>query len=115
MDDLGVPTHGSRAVPPARDWAPAPASPGWSVRALLETPGHSTWLMRVEPGTISVPHSHDTVEQIYVIAGSLDDEDGTEHPAGSFIVRAAGTSHGGGSREGATILAIYGDVGGDGG
>ncbi len=110
MAELGIPSEGSRTTAPAEDWAPSPGSPGWSVRPLLETPGCSTQLMRVEPGTITRPHAHDTVEQVYIIEGSLYDADGTEHPAGSFIVRAPGAVHAGGSRDGATILVIYGDV-----
>ena len=110
MVDLDIPNEGSRATPPAQDWTPLPASPGWFVRPLLATPGFSTQLMRVEPGTVSRPHAHDTVEQVYVIDGSLYDDDGTEHPAGSFVVRAPGAVHAGGSRDGATILVVYGDV-----
>lgn len=110
MTALGVPTAGSRALPPAQDWVPSPGSPGWHVRALLETAGFATQLMRVEPGTVSAPHAHDRIEQVYVIDGSLYDDDGSEHPAGSFIVRAAGAIHGGGSRDGATLLVVYGDV-----
>ncbi len=110
VDAPGVPSDGSRATPPAADWTPSPGSPGWSVRTLLETPGYSTQLMRVEPGTISLPHAHDRIEQVYIIEGSLYDDDGTVHPAGSFIVRAAGAVHSGGSRDGATMLVMYGDV-----
>jgi anti-sigma factor ChrR (cupin superfamily) len=89
---------------------PLSGSPGWFIRPLLETSGFSTQLMRVEPGTISKPHAHDRIEQIYILEGSLYDEDGTEYGAGSFIVRAAGAIHTGGSRDGATMLVIYGDV-----
>lgn len=110
MADLGIPSEGSRATPPAEDWVPSPGSPGWFVRPLLATPGFSTQLMRVEAGTVSTPHAHDTVEQVYVIDGSLYDDDGTEHQAGTFLVRAAGAVHSGGSTGGATILVVYGDV-----
>jgi len=110
MADLAPPTRGSRATPPAEDWVPSPTSPGWFLRTLLETPGHSTQLMRVEPGTLSPPHAHDRIEQIYILDGSLYDDDGTVHPAGSFIVRAPGAVHAGGSTDGATMLVVYGDV-----
>jgi anti-sigma factor ChrR (cupin superfamily) len=110
MTDLGIPSEGSRAVPPTEDWVPSPGSPGWFVRSLLETPGFSTQLMRVEPGTITTPHAHGTIEQVYVLDGSFYDDDGGEYPAGSFIVRAADAIHSGGSRDGATLLVIYGDV-----
>ena len=111
MTNVGAPSEGSRTTPPAEDWVPSPGSPGWTTRSLLETAGFSTQLMRVEPGTISEPHAHDRTEQVFVLDGSLTDADGTEHPAGTFIVRAAGTVHGGVSRTGATLLVVYGDVG----
>ncbi|WP_231639083.1 cupin domain-containing protein [Sphingomonas profundi] len=97
----------SQATPPSADWTPAPGSPGWSVRALLEAPGLSTSLMRVEPGTITTPHAHAWDEQVYILEGSLYDDDGTEHPPGTFIVRGAGAIHSGGSRGGATMLVFY--------
>lgn len=111
MDNLGIPVGESRAIAPSADWTPLPGSPGWSVRPLLTAPGLSTQLMRVEPGLFSAPHAHDRDEQIYILDGSLEDDDGTAHPAGTFIVRAAGVVHSGGSRDGATMLVIYSDVG----
>ena len=110
MVELGVPPEGSRATPAADEWTPSPGSPGWYFRTLLETPGHSTQLMRVEPGTVSTPHAHDRTEQVYILEGDLYDDDGTVHPAGSFIVRAAGAVHSGGTRSGAIMLVVYGDV-----
>ena len=105
-----VPSAGSRATAPSGDWTASPGSPGWSYRVLLESTGHSTQLMRVEAGTVTKPHAHDRYEQVYILDGSLYDADGTEHPAGSYIVRAPGAVHGGGSQTGATMLVIYGDV-----
>ena len=66
--------------------------------------------MKVEPGTISTPHAHDRIEQVYILEGDLYDDDGTVHGPGSFIVRAAGAIHSGGTHKGATMLVIYGDV-----
>jgi anti-sigma factor ChrR (cupin superfamily) len=110
MTDLGIPSAGSRALPPADQWQPSPGSPGWDFRALLDAPGLSTQLMRVAPGTVSAPHAHDRTEQVYILDGSLYDDDGSEHPVGTFIVRAAGAVHGGGSRDGATMLVFYSDA-----
>ena len=110
MADVDVPSEGSRATSPAGDWTPSPGSPGWFVRPLLATPGFSTQLMRVEPGTTTAPHAHDRIEQVYVLEGGFYDDDGGEYPAGSVIARAAGAIHSGGSRDGATMRVIYGDA-----
>jgi anti-sigma factor ChrR (cupin superfamily) len=110
MTDVGLPNTGSRSTLPSDEWVPSAGSPGWFARSLLETQGFSTQLMRVEPGTVSSPHAHDRIEQVYILDGSLYDDDGTTYPAGSFIVRAAGAVHSGGSRDGATMLVVYGDV-----
>jgi anti-sigma factor ChrR (cupin superfamily) len=111
MAELTVPPEGSRATPPVEDWTPSPESPGWYFRKLLETPGYVTQLMKVAPGTISTPHSHDRIEQVFILEGDLYDDDGTVHEAGSFIVRQVGAMHSGGTRNGATMLVVYGDVG----
>ena len=110
MSDLGVPTAGTRATPPSDEWTPSPGAPGWFTRTLLQTPGYSTELMRVEPGTTTTPHAHGVIEQVYVLEGSFYDDEGGEYPSGTFIIRAAGAMHSGGSRDGATLLVVYGDV-----
>ncbi len=103
-----VPAAGSvRLVVDALDWQDS-GSPGFLVKSLLEDPprGLRSWLMKVEPGAWSPPHSHAEVEQVYVLEGSFYDQDATYGP-GDYIVRAAGAEHTAGSESGALVLLFY--------
>ncbi len=104
---LPLPVEGSRTIRSGGAWQDT-ASPGFTVVPLLDDPSHGlrTSLMRFEPGCYACLHSHDEVEQIYVIEGEFYDDD-TVYGVGDYLVRAAGTPHIAGSREGATVLVIY--------
>lgn len=95
------------ARPAASDWQAHDAS-GFSYKTLFEDPhlGLRTILMKVEAGTVASPHSHDNLEQVYVLEGEFYDEYRTYGP-GDFIVRAPGAIHTGGSKSGALVLLIY--------
>ena len=62
--------------------------------------------MKVDAGAFSPLHSHDEVEQIYLIEGDFYDQD-TIYKAGDFIVRAPHASHEAGSENGAIIMLVY--------
>lgn len=65
-----------------------------------------TWLMKVESGAYVEMHSHNELEQIYVIEGTFYDQNG-QYKAGDYIIRAAGVPHTAGSEEGALVLLFY--------
>ena len=102
-----VPNGGSAVVRAAEDWRPS-GTPGFWVRPLVEDPaaGVRTWLMKSDPGASSALHSHDEIEQIYVLEGSFSDAENTYGP-GDFVVRAAGALHLTGCAEGSLSLVIY--------
>ena len=93
----------------AAEWESTLAK-GFSYRPLFEDAqtGLKTMLMKVEAGALSVPHSHDQLEQVFVLEGGFYDEY-RDYGPGDFIVRAPGAMHTGGSRNGATVLLIYSD------
>lgn len=90
------------------DWQDT-GTEGFLIKPLFEDGGSAqrTWLMKVAPGAEAPPHAHDETEQIYVIDGTFHDDENSYGP-GDFAIRAAGTMHTGGSRDGATVLLIYG-------
>ena len=105
---LALPTSGSsHADSTAAGWQECGAE-GFLVKPLLEdsASGLRTWLMKVEPGAWSELHSHDELEQIFVLEGSFYDQEKT-YRAGEYIVRAAGAMHTAGSETGATVLLFY--------
>lgn len=106
-DVLSVPQAGSAVLRAGGDWRPS-GTPGFWVKPLVEdeAAGVRTWLMKSEPGAASTLHSHDEIEQIYVLEGSFSDGEGSYHP-GDFIVRAVGAPHLTTCAEGSLSLVIY--------
>ncbi len=81
---------------------------GFPYRELMcdEASGTRTWLMRIEPGAYSPPHSHTELEQVYLLEGHFDDGENAYGP-GDYIVRAPGAVHSAYSRDGALMLVMY--------
>lgn len=106
-DVLGVPTEGSAVVRAGGAWR-ASETPGYWIKPLVEdaAAGIRTWLVRSEPGATSALHSHEDIEQIYVIEGSFTDGETTYGP-GDFVIRAAGAPHLTVGGDGALSLVMY--------
>ena len=87
------------------EWSPGGRS-GFHYKQLVDEHLAGTYLMKVDAGAFSPMHAHEEVEQIYVLEGSLYDQDNT-YQSGQFIVRAPGTMHTTGSESGAVVLLFY--------
>lgn len=83
------------------------AYPGVEIKTLHEDPATQlkVSLMRYAPGAFVPRHAHTAVEHIYVLEGTVEDEDGA-CTAGNYALRVPGCIHSPGSREGALSLAI---------
>jgi anti-sigma factor ChrR (cupin superfamily) len=91
----------------AGDWAPT--GEGYWVKPLYAdaATGERTLLMRIDPGTVSHPHSHEgEFEQIYILEGSFEDDNGRLGP-GDYACRAPGSVHSGRTETGCVMLLIY--------
>ena len=103
--ELNLPPNGSKSFGDNR-WAKGDR-PGELVRMLVDDArGYRTMLLKVAPGPLGQAHSHDTVEQIYVLEGDFFDEEATYGP-GDFVLRMPGAMHRAGSTNGCTMLLIY--------
>ena len=114
-----TPVEDSRCIPPvapaissymsavAKDWEPAGGDGFW-VKRLYEDQerGERTWLMRMDAGAYSPPHSHEEFEQVYVLDGSFYDDDRLVK-AGEFCARSPGAVHSAASDHGALMIVIY--------
>jgi anti-sigma factor ChrR (cupin superfamily) len=102
-----LPHSGSSYLAATSDWQPTEA-PGFWIRNLLVDPAASatTLLMKIDPGAFFDRHSHDELEQIYVLEGSFYDEDRVLKP-GDYCCRAPGAMHTAGSEDGAVVLLVY--------
>ncbi|WP_062345772.1 cupin domain-containing protein [Novosphingobium sp. CCH12-A3] len=103
---IPLPQSGTAFVRAGGDWRQS--APGFFEIPVLDdgATGLRTVVMKMEPGAYSPPHSHDHLEQIFVIQGEFYDAD-RHYGAGDFLVRLAGTPHIAGTREGATMLVTY--------
>ena len=65
-----------------------------------------TIISRLEPGAGIREHTHEDLEQTYVLDGSLVDDEG-ECTAGNFVIRAKGSRHAPRAPNGCTMLVFF--------
>ena len=89
-----------------QDWQPE--ENGFWFKPLLLDDNHQlrSLLMKVDAGAYTESHTHDDIEQIYVVSGSFYD-DQNNYKAGDYIVRAAGAPHTAGSEDGCIVILFY--------
>ena len=65
-----------------------------------------TIISKLKPGAGIPPHTHEDLEQTYVLEGSLVDDEG-ECTAGNFVIRAKGSRHSPKAPNGCTMLVFF--------
>ena len=65
-----------------------------------------TIISKLEPGAGIREHTHEDLEQTYVLEGSLVDDEG-ECTAGNFVIRAKGSRHAPTAPKGCTMLVFF--------
>ncbi len=65
-----------------------------------------TIISKLEPGSGIREHTHEDLEQTYVLEGSLVDDEG-ECTAGNFVIRAKGSRHAPRAPKGCTMLVFF--------
>ena len=89
-------------------WVPGLVS-GLSVMSLHAFGSEHVALVRWEPGTVFQPHGHPGGEEILVLDGLFQDEQGS-YPAGSWLRNPPGSSHRPWSEAGCTIWVKTGHL-----
>jgi anti-sigma factor ChrR (cupin superfamily) len=82
---------------------------GLTVLPLHELRGEHTALVRWEPGARFKPHTHVGGEEIRVLSGAFEDEDGV-YPAGTWIRNPPMSRHAPFSTHGCTMLVKAGHL-----
>jgi anti-sigma factor ChrR (cupin superfamily) len=92
---------------PEMPWEASPF-PGIQFKTLYADAesGMSTLLVKMAPGAVIPLHEHTAIEQTYVLAGSLEDDEG-QCFAGGFAWRPGGNIHEAVSPSGALLLSIF--------
>jgi anti-sigma factor ChrR (cupin superfamily) len=68
--------------------------------------GQGCYLMRMQPGAVTVEHSHPGMEEFLILEGELIDSDGTRFKAGDFVSYEAGTRHNSRTETGC-LIAVF--------
>lgn len=71
-------------VQPEMSWAPISYNP---------KSGCGTYLMRMQPGAVTIAHGHRGIEDFLILEGELIDDDGAVFKPGDFVSYDAGTRH----------------------
>ena len=83
-------------------------SPGSRMKVIYHDPatGMLTILAKLEPGAGIPQHTHEDLEQTFVLEGSLEDDEGA-CTAGNFVIRAKGSRHSPVAPNGCTMLVFF--------
>jgi anti-sigma factor ChrR (cupin superfamily) len=83
-------------VQPEMSWLPVSYDEG----------GQGTYLMRMDPGAVTIGHDHAGMEEFLILEGDLTDSDGTRFGPGDFVSYDAGTHHNSWT-EGGCLIAVF--------
>jgi|TARA_B110000116_G_C16667746_1_gene504755 anti-sigma factor ChrR (cupin superfamily) len=68
--------------------------------------GQGTYVLKMEPGSKSLPHTHDGHEEFLILDGDLVDPDGKIFKKGDFISFEPGSKHSSYSKNGCLVLVF---------
>src|SRR5262245_9567256 len=82
--------------------------PGHKPKVLYYDPATEmlTIVSKLDPGARIPPHTHEDLEQTFVLEGSLVDDEG-ECSAGNFVIRAKGSRHSPVAPNGCTMVVFF--------
>lgn len=78
----------------------------WLPMSYKREDGRGSYLMRMQPGAVTIEHDHRGFEEFLVIEGELIDSDGTVFKAGEFVTFDPGTRHWSRTETGC-LLAVF--------
>jgi anti-sigma factor ChrR (cupin superfamily) len=68
--------------------------------------GQGCYLMRMDPGAVTISHEHRRMEEFIILEGDLVDSDGTVFATGDFVSYEAGTEHNSRTESGC-LIAVF--------
>lgn len=71
-----------------------------------EGEGAGSYMMRMEPGAVTIPHTHVGYEDFLILEGTLTDSDGRVFQAMDFVSYAPGTKHNSWTDSGCLIVVF---------
>ena len=71
-----------------------------------ENGGNGTYVLKMDPGTKSLPHKHTGYEEFLMLDGELTDPDGKIFKKGDFISFEPGSKHSSFTKNGCLVLVF---------
>ena len=68
--------------------------------------GFGTYVLKMDPGSKSLPHKHQGFEEFYVIDGELEDADGKIFKKGDFVTFKPGSKHNSHTKNGCLLIVF---------
>lgn len=68
--------------------------------------GFGAYMMRMQPGAITIEHEHPNREEFLMLEGHLIDSDGTEFGPGDYVMFEPGTRHNSRTEAGCLIIVF---------
>jgi anti-sigma factor ChrR (cupin superfamily) len=68
--------------------------------------GQGTYVMRMQPGAVTIAHDHAAMEEFLILEEDLVDSDGTAFGPGDFVSYDAGTHHNSWTENGC-LIAVF--------
>ena len=78
----------------------------WLPVSYDQSTGQGCYLMRMEPGAVTIAHDHAGMEEFLILEGELVDDDGAVFRAGDLVSYEADTHHNSRSDSGCTIVVF---------
>ena len=68
--------------------------------------GYGTYVLKMDPGTKSLPHTHTGHEEFLMLEGELSDPDGKVFKKGDFVSFEPGSTHSSNTKNGCLVLVF---------
>lgn len=109
---MSTEVRGRRVVTTGDDFLPydleGPVQPemSWLPISYDKETGQGCYLMRMQPGAVTIPHEHPGMEEFLILEGELIDGDGRVFKRGDFVSYEAGTRHNSWTESGC-LIAVF--------
>ncbi len=86
--------------------SPVPGMSWHKISYSKENGGQGTYVLKMEPGSKSLPHEHTGFEEFLMLDGELIDPDGKIFKKGDFVTFEPGSKHSSFSKNGCLVLVF---------
>jgi len=82
----------------------------WQKLLMIKKTGTGTYVLKMEPGSKSLPHLHSNYEEFFMLDGELIDPDNKIFKKGDFITFKPGSTHFSHTKSGCLVLVFMREI-----